>query len=353
MKKLIFSVLVIIFISIPVSAQGLEEQYTEKMDDILSEYSINFDNLKEYPFETLWETAKEALKKPFGLSFDIFYKITAVMLLTTFINFFTFESIKVSDTINMIASLVMFNTIFYTFMEMTGNVSEMLFDVKNFMTAFLPVFGGISFAAGQYTASVFYTGFFLAAVIFVANICIGYILPSVNLYLAVGITTRISSVINLKPLCELYSKAVKTVMTAAVSLLCFVLSLQTAISQGKDGLVLKAGKLLVTSAVPIIGSALENAVGSVYASMGVLKGFCGLAGISVIISIFIPHIVTLAAYWVCCQLTIAVGGILENVWAQELLGYFKEVTEIMLSMCVLFLVLLVFSVTVMIKAVGF
>ena len=111
MKKLIFSFLVIIFIYIPVSSQGLEEQYTEKMDDILSEYSINFDSIKEYPFETLWETAKEALKKPFVLSFDIFYKIIAVMLLTTFINFFTFESIKVSDTINMIASLVMFNTI--------------------------------------------------------------------------------------------------------------------------------------------------------------------------------------------------------------------------------------------------
>ena len=353
MKKILFSVLIIFFTAIPVSAQGIEHQYTEKIENILSEYSINFEQLKEYPFETLWDCVKKSLGKPFDTSLDVFYRITAILLITAFINFFTSDNNAVAKIINMVAALVMFHTMFNNFENITQNVSNMLIDVKNFITTFLPVFAGITFASGEFAASAVYSGFFLVMVISVADFCVNYIVPSVNLYLAVGVTTQVSSIINLKPLCELYSKSVKVVMTAVVSVLCFVLSLQNVIAQGKDGLLLKAGRFFVTSTVPIIGSALESAVGSVYTSMGVLKSFCGLAGIAVIVSIFIPHIAVLSVNWICCQFMIAAGGILENIWAQELLTCFKEVIEIMLSMCVLFLILLVFSITMMIKVIGF
>jgi len=116
--------------------------------------------------------------------------------------------------------------------------------------------------------------------------------------------------------------------------------------------MLKAGKLFVTSAVPIIGSSLENAVGSIYASMAVLKGFCGLAGIAVIISIFLPHILTLTVSWIGYHIVIALSEMLENKTASNVLNCFREVVEILLSMCVLFSVLLIFSLTIMIRAVG-
>lgn len=352
MKKIILIITAIIFFSIPVSADGIEDRYTQKLENIVTEYEIDFDKLKENPFETLYECVKKTIKAPIDKSLNIVYKTAGVLLLTSFINLFSLGNNDVSKTINTVAVAVIFYTVFDSVLYMIHNVSDMLFDVKNFMTVFLPVFGGISFAAGEVATSALYTGFFLVSVISVANFCVNYILPSVNLYLAVGITSQVSSVINLKPLCEFYTKTVKTAMTATVSVLCFVLSLQTVIAQGKDGLVLKAGKMIVTSTVPIIGSALESAVGSVYASMGVLKGFCGIAGVAVIISIFMPHIVSLAWYWICCQLMIVFGAIIENKLAQELLAYFKDVIEILISMCVLFLILLVFSVTVMIKATG-
>jgi len=108
----------------------------------------------------------------------------------------------------------------------------------------------------------------------------------------------------------------------------------------------------MTSTVPIIGSSLENAVGSIYASMRVLKSFCGLAGIGAIISIFLPHIVTLSVNWIGYQFMIALSEILENKSVTGLLNCFKDIIEILLSMCVLFAVLLIFSLTIMIQTVG-
>ena len=353
MKKILIIFIIIIFMAVPVSAQDIDNGYEQKIDNILVEYNIDFDKLKEYPFETLWDAVKTEIKEYFVLPLGSLYKITAILLVAALINFLNFDNNRqIAQIIDMVAMLIMFYTVFDVFTDMTVKVSDMLYDVKNFMITFIPVLGGITFASGEILTSAVYTGFFLISVVAVANICVTYIIPSISLYLAVAVTSGITSVVNLKPLCDFYSKSVKIAMTAAVSALCFMLSLQNVISQGKDGLMLKAGKLLVTSAVPIIGSTLENAVGSVYASMGVLKGFCGLAGIAVVLMIFLPNIITLSANWICYQIMAVISEMLENKWAKNLLDCFKEVIEILFSMSVLFLVLLLFSLTVMIKAVG-
>ena len=353
MKRILISVVVIIAFSLPVYAQEAEKDYSQKIDNILSEYNIDFDSLTEYPFETILDVIKEQVKDYFTLPVNSMYKIISVLLITVLINFLNFESNKeISQLINTVAMLLMFYTVFEAFKDMMNNASDMLHNVKNFMLTFIPVLGGVSFASGEIVTSTVYTGFFLVTIVAVADICVTYILPSLNLYIALGVTSGISSVIKLKPICDFYSKTVKIVMTASVSVLGFMLTIQNTISQSKDGLVLKAGKLFVTSAVPIIGSSLESAVGSIYASMGVLKGFCGLAGIAVVLGIFLPNILTLSANWICYQIMSVTSEILENVWAKNLLDCFKEVIEILLSMCVLFMVLIVFSLTVMIKAVG-
>lgn len=353
MKKAIISFLAIILFAMPVSAQDIEKDYSYKVDDIVSEYNIDFDNLKDYPFETIWGIVKTQLKNNFIFPYSYLYKIISILLITAFINFFNFDSNKeISQLINTVAMLLMFYSVYEFFNEMMINVSAMLNNVKNFMLTFIPVFGGITFASGEMITSSIYTGFFLITIVTLADVCVSYIIPSLNLYIALGVTSGISSVINLKPICEFYSKSVKIVMTAAVTVLGFLLSLQNIISQSKDGFVLKAGKMFVTSVVPIIGSSLESAVGSVYASMGILKGFCGLAGITVILAIFLPNIFTLSVNWLCFQIMSVTGEILENKWVKNILDCFKDVIEILLSMCVLFMVFLVFSLTVMIKSVG-
>ena len=224
--------------------------------------------------------------------------------------------------------------------------------MKNFITAFIPIFAGVAFASGEMVTSTVYTGFFLMSVIAVANFCTGIIVPSVNLFLVLGITSSLTSIVNLKPVCELYCKVVKCAMVAAVSLICFVLTLQTAITQSQDSLALKTGKLLIGSAVPIIGSALQSAVGSIYAGMGILKGFCGVAGILVVVNIFLPYIIQLAVNWLGYYVMAVISEMLENKIAKVILSVFKDVVEILISMSFLFMVLLIFSLSIMIKIGG-
>ena len=353
MKKIIVSILLILCVSLPVSAIESEEKYLSQIDEMISEYNIDFENLKEYPFETLWNSAVKSFKEYFRLPIKSLVTTMSVLLISAFVNLLhPDKDNQITTIINLVVTILLFYIVFEGMNEISGNVSNVLFDVKNFMLTFVPVFAGLSFASGEFVTSTIYSGFFLASIAAVANFCVNYVIPSINLYLTVGIVSNLTTVINLKPLCKVYSRIIKTAMVSSVSVICFLLSLQTSIAQGKDNLMLKAGKMVVTSTVPIIGSSLENAMGSIYASMGVLKGFCGLAGVAVVLSLFMPYIFMLVVNWGGFQLMIIVSAILESNLAVEIFECFKDTTEILLSICVLFMVLLLFSLTIMIKSTG-
>lgn len=336
--------------AVPVNAQENKSVYEQTIQDFTQENGIDFEQLTADPLGTLWEIAKKSIEKGMDNTPGMFARIAAVLVLTSFINLFApQQSVQTMKLVNTVSVLVIFGNISGEFIGLVNDIGTSLSDVKNFMLTFIPVFAGVSFASGEMITSTVYTGFFLICITAVANFCVNYIIPSLNFFMAVGATSAVSSLINLKPLCDFYSKAVKTAMTAAVSVLCFMLSVQTTITQSQDSFALKTGKMIVTSAVPIIGSALQGAVGSVYASMAVLKGFFGIAGIAVVLGIFLPGIVRLILSWAGYFLMTVISGILENKAAGEILSCFKEVTEILLSMSVLFMVLLIFSLTIMIK----
>ena len=343
--------LAICLYSMPVCAQEqYDSYYDDNVDKIVSEYSIEFNRLKDNPFEYLFSVVKDALKSGTSNSLDIYIQIAVIVIASSMINFLSVnQSVSIHKFINVISVFVIFTNTFAYIMQILTEATDMFCNVKNFMISFLPVFAGLSFASGEMITSTVYTGFFLVSIITVANFCINYIIPSLNLFLTIGITSSVTSVINLKPICDFYSKAIKTAMTASVSVLCFVLSLQTTITQGQDNLAIKTGKMLVTSAVPIIGSTLQGTIGSVYASMGILKSFCGLAGIAVIISLSLPFIIKLTIIWLLfCALNV-LCEMFENETASKIIIVFKEIIAIILSMSVLFMILLLFSVSIMIK----
>ena len=350
MKRLLVVICMLFLFSTPAYAQEENIVYEKELNDIISEYNIDFAKIKENYADYIKEEIKFVISKNFSVPINLYFRISAVLILVSMINQFSHS--QVSQTVkivNIIGVLVIFKEIFYFISELTDSIGQMFFEVKNFMIAFLPVFAGISFVSGEMITSTLYTGVFLVSIVTVANFCITYIVPSTGIFMIIGVTSSVSSAINLQPLCEFYSKAVKVAMTAAVSILCFVLSLQTTISQSQDTLALKTGKAIITSAVPVIGSTLQGAMGSIYASMGVMKGFCGIAGIAVILNIFLPYIINLTVNWIAFYAVRTMGLMLENKLCYQIMNVFKEIIEILFSMTVLFMVLLLFSISIMIK----
>jgi len=350
MRKVVFITVLMFIFALPVDAADSDNNYSEKIGSYFNQYGIDLNEIEDNPVESVLQIIRQSVNDTAFKPVRYFSRLVMLLIFSSLINFFTSKETEgVTKLVNIVSMVVIIANIYEEFKVIIDDVSVSFFEIKNFMISFLPVFAGISFASGEMITSTVYTGLFLVCVVTVANVCINYIIPSLNIYMAVGMTSTVSDIVNLKPVCEFYSKAVKLTMTAAVSVICFVLNMQTTITQAQDTMAVKTGKMLVTSTVPIIGSTLQGAVSSIYASMGVLKGFCGLAGIAVVLSIMLPHIMNLVVNWAGYYLLYIISHILDNTTAADLFSIFRQIIEIMLSISVLFTVLLLFSLSIMIK----
>ena len=207
MKTKIFAFLLMLTIFLPVTVFADEEYnyYQSKTEEIVQKYNIDFEKIKEYPFETLWDVVKSTVRKSIEKPFVIFYQIFAVILLTSFVNFLTFDNKQAVSIVNIVAVLILFYNIFNDFVVIAQEIGDKLIEVKDFITTFIPVLAGIAFASGEFVSSTVYSGFFVLSVAFVADFCVKYILPSINLFMAAGVTASVSKVVNLNPICDFYS----------------------------------------------------------------------------------------------------------------------------------------------------
>ena len=327
----------------PVTAYGAD--YEKQIDDIKEEYNIEI--ITEDSVNHLYEFTVDIVKKHTSQPISLFFKISAIIMLYSLADILVGDS-RSLNVMNNICTLTVFTTLISPLKNILTAVSEKLLTVNNFMTTFLPVFAGINLASGEFSTAVLYNGFFLVAVSAVSQLCLHIIIPSVRIYFSIIVSDSLSAYIKLKSLADFYIKAVKALMKIMVSAICFFLTLQTIIGQGRDTLAVKTGKIIAGNAIPVIGSALQDAIAGVYAAMESIKGYAGAVGMSGVIMIFIPTIRLLAVYWLFSQILCIICDISGAQTIYKCMYGFLQITELLLAVVFLYSVMLIFSITIMI-----
>ena len=346
MKKILI-IMMGLYILIPLKAYAVDE-YSQQLDEITEEYNLDISLYENFSFKNVADYITDNIKDKIERPFELAIKLIAIVFLYSVAK--SVYSDDMADSVyDNICVLIVFTNLLSPLRETIGIIIDNLFQIKNFMVAFLPVYSGISFASGEFLTSTIYTGLFLTSVIAVSNMCITFILPSIEIYFAIIVSDTLSSFVRLKSLGEFYIKIIKTIMKTAVSVICFMLTLQTTISHGKDTLAVKAGKLISGGAIPVIGSALQDAIGSVYAGMEAIKGYAGAIGISAVVAVFVPSLISLTIYWLCTNFIHIIADIFDAVSLKKCLSGFIQAIELIIAVVILFMIMMIFSFTVMIS----
>ncbi len=344
--KRILIILVILIALFPLKASAVTD-YMEQIDQIKEEHNIDnsllFDGNLESVIEYVYEKIQLTYKEPLLIS----SRIAAVTVMYA-ISKIIFEEKISSGIADSVAVLTVFISLLNPVKDILVFVSENLSTVKNFMISFIPVYSGIIMASGEFFTSTVFTGFFLTSMITISNICLNYVIPSLKFYLSVIISDALSPFIQLKAVGEMYIKAVKNFMKISVSLICFLLTLQTTISQGRDTLAVKTGKFVAGAAIPIVGSSLQDAIAGVYASMESIKGYAGVIGLSGVVMVFIPSIISLVVYWLYTSALYILTELLDVQSISKCIKGFIEIIELVLSVITVYMVMFIFSITIMI-----
>ena len=216
-----------------------------------------------------------------------------------------------------------------------------------FLLAGVPVIAGIMLACGQPVSAGGWSVFLIAAGNGVSFLSATVLLPVMNIFLAFSLVSSVSPQIRLDALCSAFAKCVRWVLTTVVTVFCSLLSAQSLIAASADNATTKAAKMAV-GFVPVVGSALGDAVGTVQECLKLLRSGVGGFGLLAALCLFLPVIIQCILWIFCCTLCGAAGEVLG---LSEITGVLKASSQVLQTLLAILIscgvVMLVAAVLVM------
>ena len=206
------------------------------------------------------------------------------------------------------------------------------------MTAALAAQGGVTTSAALYTATVAFDALLSSLISMV-------LLPMVYIYLVLSVCHGALGDDMMKRMRDL----MKSIMTWTLKTILYIftayIGITGVVSGAADQSAVKAAKLTISGMVPVVGSILSDASEAVLVGAAVVKNTAGIAGILVIIAIAIVPFLQIGLQYLCLKLTAAVCSLFSDKGITGIIQDFSGAMGFLLgmtgAMCLMFLISLV------------
>ncbi|MBQ7132833.1 MAG: hypothetical protein IJO29_09700 [Oscillospiraceae bacterium] len=196
----------------------------------------------------------------------------------------------------------------------------------DFLSGFVPVFSAITLFSGSPGVSGVYSSAMLSFCAVATSIATHILMPVLSCILALSIVNAATPVLRLAALIG----AVKKLMTGALLLIMVIfvglLSLQTLVASSTDSLSMRTSKYIVSSSIPIVGSAVGEAYSSVVAGIGVIRSSTGAFGVICVAFISLPVLISAFAMYTAVK---SAGFVAEIFGVDELKSLFNDISSVL------------------------
>jgi len=373
-KKIICIVLLLFLFAVPVHAQSVSEdelyrqQYedsgaadlpdelpeeTREWMDSLGISSPDWQSILNLTPETIFEQIGSSALQQSAAPVRALLSVLAVILLCALMNGMklSFGDRPLSGVIGMVGTLCICTVVIQPIVTCIENVAFVIKGAAGFLLASIPILTGIMIAGGQTISAGSYNLLMLGAGNVISVIASTVLVPLLNIFLAFSVVSAVSPAMNLGGLCDLFSKTVKWVLTFCMTIFSGLLTMQTVVSSAADGAGAKTVRFMVSAFVPVVGSALSDAIGSVQSSVKLLKSGVGAFGLLATGAIFLPAALECLIWLLTLTACAAAGDIFELKEITTLLRSSMKVIQILLSIILCCFVILMIS-TVLMMAMG-
>lgn len=302
--------------------------------------------------EGLWHIIKEAiseLQPDLAEGAEVCLSLIASVLLVSILKSFTGVSKRTAELVAILFTSALLvrstNSMIHLGIETIQDISEYGKLLLPVMTAALAAQGGTTSSAALYSGTTIFSTVLSAA-------AAKLIIPMIYIFLTLCISYRAIGEEILKNLCNF----VKWLITWSIKILLYVftgyLGVTGVVSGVTDAAALKATKLTISGAVPVVGNIISDASESILVSMGVIKGAAGIYGLLAILAIWIGPFMKIGVQYLLLKFTAAVCGALETKEAVGLIGDFSGIMGFLLAMTGTVCLLLLVSIVCFLKGVG-
>ena len=220
-----------------------------------------------------------------------------------------------------------------------------------FVMSFAPVLSGILIAGGSPASAGAYNLMLYFVSQLLAELASKTLLPLLGVYLALCILSPLAPFLQVGQLTRAIHRLTCWGLGVLTTLFVGILSLQTVIGSGGDGILLKTSKFLVGSFVPVIGGTLSDAMGAARSCLHLMKGLVGSLGMAVAALTFLPVLIEVSGWYLMLHTAAWAAQMLDCSRMSSVLRSVASAFSILLALVVCFGLLVLVSTT-MVLSVG-
>lgn len=365
-KNIIF---LIIFLSVFLSgsySETIEKQLEiaeeSNFSEVLSENTLDFLNrigledlsyekLSSISFSDFINIVIESILKKIKEPFKAILSVTACAIICSLIQNFMENSYRTEKIVNSVATISAASVFLLPLNEIIKNSAMVIKECSDFMLCFIPVYSSAIIASGNLSSATGFRTLMLGVSSVISRLSDEIIVPLISIYIAMCIASAVSDI----KIAEI-SKTIKNfavwVLTASATIFSGIMSLGTIVSSSGNSAFSKTAKLLIGTAVPIVGGTVSEALSTLKSCLEITRNILGTYAIIAIAIIFIPSIISLLSWKICLSVSAGITETIEYKNLSSLLSSASSVTGIMLALTVITAVLFIFSVSIMLLIGG-
>jgi stage III sporulation protein AE len=224
-------------------------------------------------------------------------------------------------------------------------------DASLFMVSFVPIFSAALMAAGQPVTGGTYNLFLFSTCQVVSQVVSQTLVPLLSIYLALCIVGAIVPEIHIASATESMKKVISWALGFVFTLFVALLSIQTMVSTGADGVTTRSAKFLISSFVPVVGSALSEAYTAAQGCLRLIKTCVGAYGMVAAVFIFLPVLLQALTWYVVTNLSVVVSDIFGVSAVSAVLKSCATVLGVLIGVILCYGLLMIVS-TAVVMAIG-
>lgn len=213
------------------------------------------------------------------------------------------------------------------------------------MTAALAAQGGATESSALYIGST--------AFITVLNALISrMMIPMIFFYMAFAVAFGAVGDEFLKKSADLIKNAMTWTLKTMLVIFTTYMSITGAVSGSADLAALKAAKVTISSAVPVVGGILSDSSEAVLVSMAVIKNAAGIYGMLAVLSVFMGPFIKIGMHYLILKVSALLCGVFGNKRISTLADSFSSAMSLLLAVIGAGCVMVMISTVCFLKGAG-
>ena len=203
------------------------------------------------------------------------------------------ENDNISRLIFYVQYILIVTIVMSNFSQIITMIKTSTTNMVGFINILIPLLTTLMVFTGNLTTTSMLQPVIMFSVNFIGNMIHSVILPVVLVASSLSIVSKISDRVQIDRLSKMFKSGITWFLGIALTIFVAVVSLEGTLSSSVDGITAKTTKSVVSSAIPIVGKILGDAVDSVLGCGIILKNAVGIVGVVVILGICIGPILKL------------------------------------------------------------